>query len=186
VRLSVTRVATCLLFGLSLSAGAQQSALPPKSAGIPLVPGSRVRVTATSLVAPLVANYLELRGDTLVLFEEQAGRGIWSVTLDQVQLLETTVGMKRGHAPYVVRGAAIGAGIGALGGAIFASASKPSDPGRKYSRPLSALVGAGTGVLLGGFIGSRFSVEKWSRVPLPNRLGFMPGRAGGVYLTLEF
>jgi hypothetical protein len=187
LRLTVSRVATCLLLGMALPVGAQQpGGSPQQPTGIPLVPGSRVRVTATTLVAPLVANYLSLRGDTLMLFEEQAGRGVWSVTLDQVRKLETTVGMKTGHGPYIMRGAMIGAGAGAVGGLVFAASAKPSDPTRKYSRPLSMLVGMGAGALVGGFIGSRFKVEKWAPVPLPAHGDAEPGRSSLASFSLRF
>lgn len=187
MRLTVTRVAACLLLAIAVPASAQQSGASSQTpTGIPLVPGSRVRVTATSLVAPLVGNYLSLRGDTLILYEEQAGRGVWSVTLDQVTKLETTVGMKTGHGPFIARGALIGGGAGMIGGLIFAASAKPSNPSRQYSRPLTALVGIGAGALVGGFVGSRFRAEKWAPVPLPTHAGAAPGRSPLLSFSLHF
>lgn len=187
MRLIVTRVAACVLLGIAVPAGAQQSGDSSQTpSGIPLVPGSRVRVTATSLVAPLVGNYLSLRGDTLILYEEEAGRGVWSVTLDQVTKLETTVGMKTGHGPFIARGALIGAGAGLVGGMIFAASAKPSNPSRKYSRPLTALVGIGAGAVVGGIVGSRFRAEKWATIPLPAHGGAGPGWSPLLSFSLRF
>lgn len=181
--LALPIAASCAFPGAAL---AQQTA--PRSAqnGLPIAPGTRVRVTADNLVAPLVANFLELRGDTLILFEEGAGRGIWSVALGQVRRLEATAGDRTLHRPYVIRGALFGAGIGALGGVIFAATVEPSDPDRKYSRPLTGLVGAAVGAGIGALIGSRFTTEGWVLVPLPRGLSLLPGRSGLISLTVVF
>lgn len=181
--LALPIAAACAIPG---AAAAQQQS--PRSAqnGLPVPPGTRVRVTADNLVAPLIANFLELRGDTLVLFEEGAGRGIWSVTLGQVRRLEATAGDRGLNRPYMLRGALIGAGSGAIGGVVFAATFEPSDPSRKYSRPLSALVGAAVGAGVGALIGSRFTTEGWVPVPLPRGLSLIPARSGLVSLTVVF
>ena len=44
-------------------------------------PGTRVRVHADNLVTPLVAHFLEMRGDTAVFIEDAAGpSGVWSLS----------------------------------------------------------------------------------------------------------
>lgn len=179
--LAVPIVAAC---AIPAAARAQQQ--PPPSTQLPISPGTRVRVTADNLVTPLIANFLELRGDTLILFEEGAGRGIWSVALGQVQRLEATAGDRGLHRPYIVRGALIGGGAGAIAGLVFASVVKPSDPDREYSRPLTGLVGAAVGAGIGALIGSRFTTEAWMPVPLPRGLSLRAGRAGPFGLTLVF
>lgn len=168
------------------AARAQQQPPPSTQSELPIAPGTRVRVTADNLVTPLIANFLELRGDTLILFEEGAGRGIWSVALGQVQRLEATAGDRGLHRPYIVRGALVGAGAGAIAGLVFASALEPSDPDREYSRPLTGLVGAAVGAGIGALIGSRFTTEAWMPVPLPRGLSLRPGRAGLLGLTVVF
>lgn len=151
---------------------------------VSVLPGSRVRVTAATLVAPLVANFLEQRGDTLVLIEESSGRGVWSLPLAQVLKLETTGGDATVNRPYVLTGAAIGAGSGLVAGLLFAAAARPSEEGRTYNRPVVGLVGAAIGGGIGAFIGSRRRTERWVNVPLPSVL-VLPGRRG-VGLSLPF
>ncbi len=159
---------------------------PVAPGGTPLVPGARVRVHATVFVTPLVANYVEMRADTLVLVEEGAGRGLWSVTLDQVQRIETSIGQRRSYGPLIRRGAVIGAAGGAAGGLLFAASFTPSDTSRKYSRPLTAGLGALAGAVIGGFIGSRFRAEQWVGVPLPRRVSLLPGPRNGLRIAITF
>ena len=182
---------TALILGLLVlsaipnAAPAQQSTSAARS-GLPLVPGARVRVKSSSLVAPLVANYLELRGDTLIVLEESAARGIWSFALDRVQLLETTAGDRRNHGPYMMRGALLGGAGGAIAGFVFAASVHPSDSTRKYSRPLTGLVGAAIGSGIGLIIGSRFAAERWTSVPLPSRTAVVPHPRGGITLIFSY
>lgn len=156
------------------------------SVQLPIVRGARVRVRAANLVAPLVANYLEVRGDTLVLFEESTGRGVWSFGLDQVESLETTLGDRPGHRRYILRGAAYGFAGGAVLGFVFAASASPSDPDREYSRPLSAFVGGALSAGIGALIGSRIVAEGWAPVPLPRRVSLLPDSRGRVRLSLTF
>lgn len=181
-------VALTLVAGAPVTSAAQQPPRPAGSAaqGLPLVAGARVRIKATNLVAPLVANYLELRGDTLMLFEESAGRGVWSFALSQVERLETTTGDRRGHRPYILRGAAYGFAGGTVAGLLFAASVSPSDPDREYSRPLTAVVGGAIGAGVGALIGSRLVAEGWAPVPLPRRVSLTPDLRGGLRLGIGF
>ncbi len=146
---------------LSARAGAQQASFT-----LALVPGSRVRVTARTLVAPLVASYLQQRGDTAVFIEAAGGRGIWSIALSDITKLERSDGERTSNRPLVQRGAIYGAVGGAVVAYSFAALASPSDSSRKYSRTTSALVGAGVGAVVGGILGSRFASERWRPVPL--------------------
>lgn len=187
LRLNVFILSLTLPIAASVFPGAARAQQPPAADnGLPIAPGTRVRVTAVNLVAPLVANYLELRGDTLILFEEGAGRGIWSVALGQVQRLEATAGEQRLHRPYIVRGALIGAGAGALGGIVFAATVEPSDPDRKFSRSLSALLGATVGAGIGALVGSRFTTEGWVPIPLPRGVSLLPIHSGLLGVRVVF
>lgn len=176
-----------IIAGLPGTSQAQQAPRPVVTPqGLPLARGARVRIKASNLVAPLVANYLEVRSDTLILFEESAGRGVWSFALAQVERLETTTGDQRGHRRYILRGAAYGFAGGAVAGFLFASSSKPSDPDREYSRPLSAFVGGALGAGVGALIGSRIVAEGWAPVPLPRRVSIGPDAQGRLRLGLTF
>ncbi|CAG0927188.1 hypothetical protein PLCT1_00256 [Planctomycetaceae bacterium] len=151
---------------------------------VALAPGSRARVKAQSMVAPLVANFLEQRGDTLVFIEDDRGRGLWTFALSQVERLETTAGEGGRNQRYVARGAMFGGAAGLVGGLAFAAAASPSDTTREYSKPMTALVGAALGAGVGAIIGSRFKTERWVNVPLPRQFSFVPNRRGGFTLSI--
>lgn len=158
--------------GSSPSAQAQQA-----NATLPLVPGMRVRVTARSLVVPLVANYLQTRGDTAVFIEDAAGRGLWSIPIAEITRLERAAGDRTTNRPYMIRGAWIGGAAGAVTMLVFASTASPSDSGRRYGRMTNSLLGAGAGGVIGALIGSRFAVERWTPVPL-RQVSIVPSRRG--------
>ena len=155
-------------------------------ATVPITAGSRVRVKTPTLVAPLVANFLEQRGDTLVFIEEGRGRGVWSFALSQIERLETTAGEAGRNKRPIGRGAAIGGGIGLLGGLLFAAAVQPSDSTKEYSRPLTAALGAGVGAGIGAILGARVKSERWVSVPLPRQLSLFPNRRGGFTIAIGF
>lgn len=182
-------LATSLLAVPLLTAGAQQTP-PPAAAqpvGLPLVPGARVRISATTLVAPLMANYLETRGDTAVFIDAGAGRGIWTFTIDQITKIEQSRGERRYNWKPMAIGAAIGVPIGTLlvwGPTGFTS---PSDSSRKYNRTATALIGAGIGAIVGAAVGSRSTEEAWMSLPIPRRVSFNPfRRGGGVEIGFSF
>jgi hypothetical protein len=156
-------------------------------APLPIAPGTRVRVTATNLVAPLVANFLQMRGDTAVFIEDAAGRGIWSLVVSDITRLERSDGERLSNRPYVVRGAMLGAGAGSVVGWVFAATFSPSDSTKKFSRPLNASIGAVVGAVVGGFIGSRRATERWTDITLPRRVSVVPQRRGvALSLSLTF
>ena len=150
----------------------------------PVPPGSRVRVMAPPLVAPLVANFLEQRGDTLVFIEDGRGRGVWSFAINQIQRLERTAGDAGRNKKPIAKGALIGAGVGLAVGLLFADVAEPSDSTEKYDKVLTGLVGAGVGAGVGAFVGSRFKSERWIEVPLPGRLSLRLNRRHGVSIGI--
>jgi hypothetical protein len=172
VRLNYSVVAGTLTLALALRAGSVAAQ------EVPVTPGSRARVTVPSLVAPLVANFLEQRGDTLVFIEEGSGPGVWSFALAQIDKLEVTGGQARRNRNFVAKGAAWGAAGGLVLGIMFAAAARPSEEGRTYNRPVTGLVGAALGGGIGAFVGSRREIERWVTVPLPGRLALAPNRSG--------
>ncbi len=147
---------------------------------LPVPPGARVRITAASLVGPLMANYLEMRGDTVVLVEDRAGQGLWSIPYSEIRTLHLSVGQKRNHGPYILKGAALGGGSGFILGALIAASVQPSDTSKKFKRVTTGLVVGGIGAALGGIVGSRFSVENWSPISLQRRVSLVPSAHGAV------
>jgi hypothetical protein len=146
-----------------------------QSIGVP--PGTRVRVRSSSMVAPLVANFLQLSADTAVFIEDAAGRGIWSIQVNDITQLERSDGEKRNNGRDMMRYGLFGAGAGAVGGIVFAATFQPSDDKKKYDRLTTGLVGAGAGALVGVLIGSRKVREHWVEVPL-RRVSVVPSRRG--------
>jgi hypothetical protein len=156
----------------------------PTSSTVPITAGSRVRVKTASLVAPLIANFLEQRGDTLVFIEEERGRGIWTFSLSQIERLEMTAGNTGYDKRPIVRGAVIGGGAGLLAGLGFAAAFSPSDSTKEYNAILTGALGLGVGAGIGAFLGSRVNSERWVNVPLPRQLTLMPNRRGGLSISI--
>lgn len=161
-----------LLFTITLAGVAHDAVAQTRSSTVPVPPGSRVRVKTPNLVAPLIANFLEQRGDTLVFIEDGRGRGVWTFSIGQIERLEMTAGEAGRNKAPIAKGAAIGAGTGLVLGVIFASAAKPSDESKKYSAVLSGAFGAGIGAGIGAYFGSRVKTEHWVDVPLNRRLSF--------------
>jgi hypothetical protein len=162
------------------------TATSASQATLPIVPGQRVRVTSRQLATPLVANFLETRGDTLVFFEGGNGRGIWSLTLEQIDKVERTLGQKRVHGRYMVIGGLIGAGAVGLVSAFYASNYAPDDSTREFNNVKSGLIGAAIGGAAGVLIGSRFTAEKWREVPMPRQISFAPDRNGRWAIKASF
>jgi hypothetical protein len=170
---------------LALALAPAPAALQGQSLSI--APGTRVRVSASNLLAPLVANFLQMRGDTAVFIEDAASRGVWSIQLADISRLERSDGERKGDRGNVTRGALIGAGGGLLLGFAFSATFSPSDSSKEYNRALNAAVGAAAGAVIGGLIGYRRGVERWTGVPVPRRVSVLPTRRGvGVSLAFEF
>ncbi len=183
--LTVRHVRRALLTAALLSGVVGSSPLNAQGPAINVVPGTRVRVTAANQVAPLIANFMQMRGDTAVFIEEGAGRGIWSLYVGDIRKLEESSGERLTNRPYVLRGAAIGGGGGLLLGLVLANNLKPSDSGRKYNKVGNGAVGALLGAAIGAGIGSRFATENWTDVPL-RRVSLAPFGPGGRGLTAAF
>jgi hypothetical protein len=172
-----------LVVSLALACLARDAAAQNRTS-IPVVPGSRVRVMTPTLVTPLIANFLEQRGDTLVFIEDDRGRGVWSFAISQIQRLEMTAGESGRNTRPIAKGAMIGAGVGLVLGVLFASVAEPSDSTREYSAVLTGLVGAGAGAGVGAFFGSRVTSERWVDVPLPGRLSLRLNRRNGISIGI--
>ena len=174
-----------LLISITLACGARETLAQARPSTVAVPPGSRVRVKTPNLVAPLVANFLEQRGDTLVFIEDGRGRGVWTFSIGQIERLEMTAGEAGRNKQPIAKGAAFGAGVGFLAGVVFASVAKPSDETKKYSPGLTGAVGALVGAPIGAYFGSRVKSERWVEVPLNRRLSLRTtGRSIAITLPL--
>ena len=171
---------------LGLACLSQNISAQRPSNAVPITPGSRVRVKTPTMVVPLIANFLEQRGDTLVFIEDERGRGVWSFGLAQIERLETSAGDAGVNRAPIAKGAAIGGGIGFVVGVAFAASATPSDSTKEYSKVVSGLAGAGLGAVIGAIVGSRVKSERWVTVPLPRQLSLIPNRRGGFTLSFGF
>jgi len=171
---------------LGLACLSQSISAQRPSNAVPLTPGSRVRVKTPTMVVPLIANFLEQRGDTLMFIEDERGRGVWSFGLSQIERLETSAGEAGVNKAPIARGATIGGGIGLVLGVVFAASATPSDSTKEYSKIMTGVAGAGIGALIGAIIGSRAKSERWVAVALPRKLSLVPNRGGGFTLSFGF
>ena len=168
-----------LVISLGLAFVARDIAAQTSNATIGVPPGTRVRVTTPTMVSPLIANFLEQRGDTLVFIENERGRGVWSFGLAQIDRLETTAGETGRSRSAMKKGAIIGGIAGLATGIIFAATFDPSGDNRKYSRVQTGIVAGVAGAGFGFFIGSLVSTERWVSVPLPKQLTNVPTVGAG-------
>lgn len=188
MRLHTIAPVVSLLAALALPAGAQQTppATPRNTSALPVVPGARVRVSATTLVSPLLANFLEMKGDTAVFIEAAAGRGIWTFPVDQITKLEVSRGDQLYNRRPILKGAAIGAPIGALVLWGATGLYHPSDSAKQFNRTTTAGAGLVIGAIIGGVVGSRAAQERFMSLPLPRRISFNPFRRDGMEVGLGF
>ncbi len=163
-----------LVIASAASAATLQAQSSSSATVLPVPPGARVRLTAPSLVGPLIANYLEMRGDTVVLVEDRAGQGLWSIPYHEIQTLHLSVGQKNNYGPYIARGAALGGGAGFLIGVLSAATFDPGDSTRKFKRITNGAIAGGIGAALGAIVGSRFLTEAWSPISLGRKVSFLP------------
>lgn len=184
----VVFASAALLVTLPHSVRAQQVTTPAteRPVSLPIVPGARVKVSASTLVSPLLANYLEMKGDTAVFIEAAAGRGIWTFTLDQITKIEQSQGDKRYNRGPILKGAAIGVPTGALLFWGVTGIFKTSDSTQKFNRGGTAALGAAVGGVVGAIVGTRIPQESWMSLPLPKRVSFNPFRREGMEFALGF
>jgi hypothetical protein len=130
------------------------------------------------MVAPLIANFLEQRSDSLVFIEEGTGRGVWAFQISQIERLERTAGEAGRNRRPMAQGTIIGAGIGLVGGLLLAKYASPSDTTRDYNVLLTSALGAGIGAGAGAFLGSRVKRERWINIPLPRQLSLRTNLRG--------
>jgi hypothetical protein len=173
---------------------------------IPLQPGTRVHVTsrmfsANPYVGPtlVTATFVEMRNDSLFL---RLDRGQSASVANEVQPIgvpESTVtvlSVLQGKRSATAEGAAVGLGVGLVGGLVVALHDKSPESsgttsfGPDFSgliRPGEVLLGGLIGAGLGAVVGSAFHADRW--VPIPTdrlRVSVGPsGSTGGASVALR-
>ena len=92
---------------------------------------------------------VERRGGR-VFIEAGAGRGIWTLTTDQITKLEVSKGDEHFNRRPMIKGAAIGAPVGAVVFWGVTGIMKPGDKSQQYNRNVTA----GAGLLVGAVVGA--------------------------------
>ncbi|HLL48066.1 MAG TPA: hypothetical protein VK399_15240, partial [Longimicrobiaceae bacterium] len=154
-------------------------------AGVPR--GALVRVRASG-AGPVVARVAGVRGDSLVLRDFES-RGETAVALSAVQALELGAGRTRSRS--TVRGAAIGAALGAVAIGTLGYVAASNDPQQSTPPSTNALwmggfFGVPIGAGIGGLAGYAIGTEHWVLLPPLAGVAVGPGRDGGVALGLTF
>lgn len=148
-----------------------------------------VRVRAPGAAArPVVARVVGVRGDSLVL-RAPGSRGETAVALAAVQALEIGAGRTR-TAP-ALRGAGIGAGVGAVViGALAYAANRGDEWAVEHGTVgrnalwVGGFLGVPLGAAVGGLAGYAVGTERWVLLPPLAGVAVAPGREGGVAVGL--
>jgi len=121
----------------------------------PVAEGSRIRVTAPQLPAPLFGRVLirDRNTDVLVVTTPGADARV-TLPLTAVQRIDVSSGRRR------VAGAAVGAAVGILIGGAFGAAQAGDDG---IARTAGFLAGGFAGIVFGGPIGFVYAPERWHR-----------------------
>jgi hypothetical protein len=159
-------------------------------------PGDRVRLTLESPASrPLVGTFIREHTDSFWV-ELPGHPALVTVARNATARLEVSRGQHRA----TLRGAAIGAGLGAIGGfvasGVDASQSRPCGSAAFvgacvtdwYGRAFrGGLIGAVVGGAIGAVLGSVVRTERWAGVPLGQvaELTLAP-RGAGLALSLGF
>lgn len=153
-----------------------------------IVAGTRLRVTSAAQVAPVIANYMETKSDTVYLVEsEGAGRtGVWSIPYADIQKIDVSMGQRNRNMRYMVPFAGIGAGVGVAGGLLFTQAASAGS-GKRFKRVATASLFGLAGGIAGAYWGSRINIENWVPMPLPTRVSLTPnGKGASIGVTVGF
>lgn len=153
-----------------------------------VAPGAKVRVSAPPVVEKRVVGFVVLLDrDTLVLNVEGRAEPL-TVPLASVSVLE----VHRGRKSRVGRGALIGLAVGAGGGAIIgALATSDSclfdpDPCPAAGAGAGALFFVLPGTVIGAIIGALTRTDRWETVPLDQiRVGLTPLQPHGFTVSFS-
>jgi hypothetical protein len=151
----------------------------------PLQPGQRVRVRSTVAHAPVLTGAVESIGrDTLIVRREDGAAAGVATAIPFSGIAQLQVSQGR-HSRWV-RGMLIGAGVGAVAGAIIGAATYDEDDwlfSTGENAVLGALLFTPIGALTGAVIGLQVKTERWEGVPLDR---VRPAVGGGAHGRVSF
>lgn len=176
------------LRGVLLAAGLLALALAPAGAqAFPtsIVPGARVRVRVDTPPPrrSVTGTVRAVAADTLMLAPEHDGAAR-TIPAGSIGKLELSRG--RGvSASHILIGAVAGA---AVGGVVAGSSGSCTgdDPWCKFWSKMAVLGGVGLGTVVGAGVGALIKGEKWTTLPLEQRLSIAPLPRGGATVSLRF
>jgi protein involved in polysaccharide export with SLBB domain len=155
-------------------------------AGVP--GGALVRVRGPAAARPVVGRVVGVRGDSLVLLRS-GSRGETVVALAEVRTLE--IGAGRARTASTLRGAAVGAVVGAaaVGALAYRNAQRDeflveNDEVGRTVLWAAGLGGAPLGAVAGGLVGYGIGTERWVLLPPLAGVTVAPGPRGGLALGL--
>jgi hypothetical protein len=168
------------LFGIPLFAG------EAPAAGLPLKPGDRVRVWASTLPANAVGEVVDAESEVLRIQVPDRRESI-EVPFNAVTRLERSLGTRRNIGKAALIGGLVGAGAGAAFVGIASGSEGCEGPCSGWVLVFSAL-GGGAGAIVGSGVGALHKTEHWEGVPV-GRVGIrvVPERDGaGLKLSVRF
>jgi hypothetical protein len=150
------------MFGLLVAAVAPSAAVAQEPT--PVQPGQRVRVRSLLAHRPVVTGAVESIGRDTLVVRPEAGAAA-AIPLSSIARLEVS----RGRHSRWLTGLVVGAGAGAVTGAIIGAATHDEDDWL-FSAGENAVLGAvlftPIGALTGTVIGLLVKTERWKSVPL--------------------
>lgn len=169
------------MLGLLVAAVASAAAVAQEPA--PVHPGQRVRVRSTVAHAPVLTGAVESIGrDTMIVRHEDGAGVATAIPLSSVAQLQVSQGR---HSKWVT-GLLIGAGVGAVAGAIIGAATYDEDDpffSAGENALAAALLFTPIGGLAGAIIGLQVKTERWESVPLDR---VRPAVGGGSHGRVTF
>jgi len=160
-------------------------------------PGTRVRITATSIAEHrIVGTILTIGADTLTLRTKRKVAPFMLKSNGQAETLAipfasvTKLEVIRGKKRNVVKGAGIGVVVGGLSGVVYGFSEGDDPPGgilewtAKEKAAMLGIMGSLSGVVLGALIGALKTTDQWEKAPLDRlRVGLIPLHQGGILLS---
>jgi hypothetical protein len=147
-----------------------------------VVPGSRVRIASPAYLTNLAGAVVALDGEAITIAAD--GVGSLRIPRDTIASLEVS----RGRTRRTVKGALVGAAVGAFVGDVGYSPDPAGCAAGKAacSRAESIRLMTGTGAAVGAWVGHRIQRDRWEPIALDRiRIGVEPGIGGVKAMTVS-